>query len=211
MSENQFEATPSIPQPTVRHGYAPPPVEMISLRSFRLASRSGHVIQFEADKPTLVPSNLVSEAMKHGCVPRDRDTIPFYEDLEKSKTEFTGDLRRSVIWLAIDSLVRENNTKNFDGGGLPKANVISDRVGFDVTKPDVLAIYREYHSAKANGVDAPIHPQAALVQQIVDANDRNELISLLPEAGIDPKHVKGMLVRDLRKLMLAKFSGLSAA
>lgn len=186
------------------------PTKMVSLRSFRLATRHGHIITVVAKQPFNCPFAAVQDAMQAGCVPYKLEDAPFLDDLGRAKAEFTGDLRRSLVLLAIDSLVKENKAKNFEGNGAPKVTVLSDRVGFDITKDERTRLYREYHSLRSNNEELQVHPQAELVQRVIDADTREELTQLFPDVGINSRQVQGTSTRDLKKLMLSKFSGLLA-
>lgn len=184
--------------------------QMISLRNFRLASLSGHVIQVKAKEPFDCPDDVVEEAMKAGCAPANAEDQPFYDDLSRAKVDFHGDLRRSMVFMAISAIVKDNNVKHFDGGGLPKAAVISDRLGYDVTPKEVGAVYQIYLSCKSEGTTFELHPQAQHVMRVVEATDRAELMLLADEFGIEEGKAKGMSARDLRKLLLSKLNGAAA-
>ena len=181
--------------------------EMLSLRTFRLASLSGHVVQFEANTPRRVPEEAVAEAMAKGCVPVDQADIPFYEDLTRSKVDFQGDLRKSLIFLAAQAVAKENNVKNFDGGGIPRASVISERLGYDVTAKEVLPVYQLLLQVKNGESEFVVHAKAEHVMRVVEASERAELLLLADEFGIDEKKAKGLQSRELRKLLLTKLNG----
>ena len=183
--------------------------EMISLRAFRLASTTGHVIEFEARTPRYVPEAAVPEAMAAGCVPADDAAIPFYDDLSRAKVEFQGDIRRSMIYLAVKMIAEANVTKEFDGGGTPKTAVISDRLGFEVSRKEVVDVYQQYLSAKADGREFALHPQAQNILRVIEAETKDELIALAEEFDVDGAKAKGLVVKDLRKLLLVKFSGIA--
>lgn len=184
-------------------------IEMVSLRKFRLATTKGHVILFEAKKPKKVPEDVVAEAMAAGCVPtKDSDAL-FIDDLTRSKVEFQGDIRRSVLLLAVDVIAKENDAKNFNGAGTPKAKVLSERLGFDVTQGEVTSIWQEYMGAKNNGVELPMHPDAQKVIAVLSAEDRETLCALAAQFDMPKDRLEGLSTRDARKLLLTKFHGLS--
>lgn len=184
-------------------------IEMISLRTFRLATTRGHVIHFQAKKPKFVPDEIAAEAMAAGCVPTKDADAPFIDDLSRSKVEFQGDIRRSVLLLAVDVLAKENDSKNFSGAGIPKIKVLSDRLGFDVTTSEVTAVWQEYMGAKNNGVDLPMHPDADKVIAVLCAEDRESLRALAVQFGVPVDRLDGLPTRDARKLLLTKFHGLT--
>lgn len=185
-------------------------IEMISLRNFRLATTRGHVVHFKAKEPKLVPDEIAAEAMAAGCVPTREADAPFIDDLTRAKVEFQGDIRRSVLLLALDTIAKANNAKHFNGAGVPKANILSDRLGFDVTPTEVNAAWQEYNAAKSQGVDLPLHPEAANVVAVLGAEDRETLAALAVQFDVPKDKLEGLSTRDARKLLLTKFHGLSA-
>src|SRR5690606_22283912 len=118
--------------------------QMKSLRTFRLASTTGHVVQFIANEARDVHPDLVQEAMAHGCVLVDPADQPFYDDLARAKVDFTGDIRKSMLYLAVKSLAEENDTRKFDAGGSPKAAVVGDMLGLTIGKREVNDMFQQY-------------------------------------------------------------------
>lgn len=184
--------------------------EMISLRTFRLPSLTGHVILFEANTPRNVPDAVVPEAMAAGCVPTDAAAIPFHEDLSRAKVEFQGDVRRSMLFLAVKLIAENNVAKDFDGGGTPKTTVVAARLGYEVSRQEVIDVYQQYLTVKSEGREYALHPQAQNILRVLEAESKDELIDLAEEFGVDGAKAKGLVVKDLRKLLLVKFSGIAA-
>lgn len=183
---------------------------MISLRSFRLESTKGHVLQFIAKEPKFVPEAVVSEAMAAGCVMEDATDAPFYDDLSRAKVEFVGDVRKSMIFLAVKRLMEENDHKKFDGSGTPKHEAVSEALGFDVVHSEVAELYQQYLQVVAEDLDFALHPSAPNIQRVLEAASKAELVELAVEFGVEDKKAKGLTVRDLRKLLLVKLSGVAA-
>lgn len=185
--------------------------KMISLRNFRLESTKGHVLLFVANEPKDVPTALVSEAMAAGCGMADPADAPFYDDLTRARVEFTGDVRKSMIYLAIQAIAEKNDVKkDFDGSGTPKHEAVSDMLGFDVVQSEVTDVFQQYMQVLAGDIEYPLHPAAANIQRVLEAGSKNELVALATEFAVDKEKTKGLTVRDLRKLLLVKFSGLAA-
>lgn len=184
---------------------------MISLRTFRLETTKGHIVSFVAKEPKFVPDAVVSEAMAAGCVPADESDQPFYDDLSRAHVEFTGDVRKSMLYLAIKSVVDKNDvTKDFDGAGVPKHEAVSAALGFEVFQAEVAAVYQQYLQVLAEDIDFPLHPAAPNIQRVLEAANKAELVELAVEFGNEEKKVKGLSVRDLRKMLLVKLSGVAA-
>lgn len=184
---------------------------MISLRSFRLETTKGHVLAFTAKEPKFVPAAVVSEAMAAGCVPADEADQPFYDDLTRARVEFVGDVRNSMLYLAVKAVIEKNDvTKDFDGSGVPKHESVSAALGFEVFQPEVTAIYQQYLQVQAENIEFPLHPAAPNIQRILEASSKAELVDLAVEFGHDEKKAKGLSARDLRKMLLVKLSGVAA-
>lgn len=184
--------------------------QMKSLRTFTLATTLGHTIHFKSEQPTYVPPPAVPFAMEAGCVMVDAADAPFFDDLGRAKVEFVGDLRASIIYLAIDKVAAKNDPKDFDGSNYPKAKVIADMLGFDVLPSEVAPLYQQYLGLKQDGKDFPLAPEALNVQRVMDATSKNELVLLAEEFDIDEAKAKGLVAKELRKLLMVKLSGVAA-
>lgn len=184
--------------------------DFISLRSFRLESTTGHVAIFEANKPRFIPDALVPAAMAAGCVPVNAADTPFYEDQSRAKVEFTGDIRKSMIFLAVKHIAEQNNVKDFDGGGTPKTAVVSGLIGYEVARKEVVDLFQQYLQLKSEGQEYAMHPQAHNIMKVIQAEDRDDLVSIAEEFGVPTDKAKGLQMRDLRKLLLVKLSGVAA-
>lgn len=185
-------------------------INMLSLRSFRLATTTGHVVHFKANTPTPVPDAAVQAAMNAGCVPVDKEDQPFIDDLNRVKIEFVGNMRKSLIFLAMDVLSRENSPKNFDGGGRPKTEVLTERLGFDVPAKERTAVWQDYMTAKNGGGEFQLHSEAEAAMECITATDLEELRTLAVTNGFTAEQTNGLSSRDLRTLLLSKFSGIAA-
>lgn len=186
-------------------------IEMISLRTFRLATTKGHIVRFEAKKPRMVPDEIAADAMAAGCVPTNDKDAPFIDDMTRANVEFQGDIRRSVVLLAIESIAKSNEPKNFGGGGVPRAKVLSERLGFDVTPTEVTALWQEYMGAKNSGTELAMHPQAQQVLSVLNAEDRETLLALATQFDVPADKLEGLSTRDARRFLLTKFHGLTNA
>lgn len=184
-------------------------VTMHSLRTFTLYTTKGHCIRFEAKKPREVPNEIVQEAMTAGCVPVDENDIAGFEDLSRAKVEFQGDLRKSILYLAMEVFAHENNPKNFNAGGRPKANILSERLGFEVGSAETQSSWENYLSVKNSGSDVALHPNAKDVVAVISAEDAPELRALASKQGIPPTALEGLTVREIRKVLLTKLNGVT--
>lgn len=183
--------------------------DFISLRSFRLESTKGHIVLFEANVPRFIPDAIVPEAMAAGCAPVDKSDIPFYEDKSRAAVEFQGDMRSSLVFMAAKHVALRNNSKDFTGGGAPKAQVLTEALGFDVNQKEATEQFQRYSASVQDGFDVPLHPQAANVLKVIEAGDRDELLDLGVEFGVEKDKAKGLTLRELRKTLLVKLTGVA--
>lgn len=181
--------------------------QMISLRSFRLETKTGHVLQFVAREPMYVPPSAVPDAMAAGCVPASEADVPFVEDSTRTRVEFVGDIRKSMLFLAIGEIVQRNIAKEFDGSGTPKTAVVADLIGFEVARREVVELFQKFMETR--GQDLELHPAAENIRHVLRAEDKAELMELAEEFGLDTAKAKGLQIRDLRKQLLIKLGGVA--
>ena len=114
------------------------PVLMVHVRKFTMHTLSGHSIGFQGpSKPVPVPPAAVQEALSRGAAPKDEVDMPDLsgekpDRLERAAAEPQGEERKTLIVEAMKDLVGMNNAADFDSNGVPKANKVSDIVGFRV-------------------------------------------------------------------------------
>ncbi len=180
--------------------------KMISLRTFRLPTLSGHVLQFTANQERDVPEAAVKDAMTAGCAFVDASDTPFYDDMSKAKVGFSDSIKKSTLYLVLKSIAEDNEAKNFDGGGVPKLSVVNDKLGFDVSKREVQDMYQQYLSIKSDGGEFPLHANAPNVLRVVEATTNAELIELGKEFGYEEANLKGRSTRDLRRILFTKLN-----
>jgi hypothetical protein len=182
---------------------------MLSLRSFRCATTHGHVINFVAKEPVMVPDAVVSEAMAAGAVPANDADVPFIENAARARVEFIGDVRKSMLYLAVKTICEENDTKNFDGGGSPKQSAVGDLLGLTIGKAELRDVFQQYLSIKSSGQDFPLHPNATNILRVIEAGSKEELLELADEFGESKSKLGGMQIKDLRRALLVKLNGLA--
>lgn len=183
--------------------------KMKSLRKFRLASTNGNVQMIDVGDNDVHP-DLVQEAMAAGMVPANAEDAPKFEDNARAKVDFTGDVRKSMIYLAVKSVAEENDVQKFDGGGSPKPAVVSDMLGLTVNKRELNDVYQIYLTLKGSGESYDLHPNAPNILRVIEAQSHAELAELAKEFGVDEKSIEGRSVKDLRRLLLVKLNGNAA-
>lgn len=182
---------------------------MISQRTFRLETTTGHVIHFEAKSPSWVAPEAVEDAMKAGCVHVDANDASFHDDLSRAKSDVTGDLRRSVLFLAVSAIAKRNNAKDFTGAGIPKVAAVEEAVGFECNANEIRDVYQQYQTHATGNGDFVLHPQSQNLMRVIEASTKDELLELALEFGVDFEKAEGLVSRDLRRLLMAKFAGVA--
>ena len=146
---------------------------MKSLRRFRLASLTGHVINFEPNKPINVPKAVLSEALAAGCALVDEsgellDDSAMERDDSSVHTGFAPALRESVLILTLDGIRKHNRASEFDAGGVPLPDVVAKRSNIETNKKEVGQLWRKLLE-QVNGTDdaeLKLHPDAVKVEVI---------------------------------------------
>lgn len=179
--------------------------EMVSIRKFNLSTTTGHMIHFEAGVPKFVPDEVVPHAMQAGCVPANAVDQAIFDSVSKAKVQVAGELRQSLLNVAIDEMVRENTPRKFDGSGTPKPEELSKRLGFEVFKEETRVAFQKYMSARKQGEEVLLHKDTERVMRAIDAESHADLSVLAMECGLDPSYAAGLKTKDLRKEILSKF------
>lgn len=103
----------------------------VSTITRRIASTTGHVIIFEANKPKFVPESVREELLEYGILPVDGD-LPITEEGNKEKP-VTGTKRIDKIIAALAQIADLNDSNDFTAGGLPTLDAVFKLTGFEVT------------------------------------------------------------------------------
>lgn len=180
--------------------------KMISLQNLRLDTVEGAVLRFKPNVPTYVPPRAVAAALAKGCAHVDEKDRTFHEDMSRARVDFSGELRQSLLFLAVNSLMEKNNPKDFDGGGVPLAAAVTDLVGFDVAGSEMPPIHQLWHQVQ-DGAEFTLHENANQVQNVMEASSKAELLEIAKGLELEDAEVKSLNVKPLRKLLLTKLSG----
>lgn len=182
--------------------------EMISLRNFRLASTSGHIIQFEAKVPRNVPSAVVREALAAGCgfVDQADAESAAPDDDARVRAGFNAGLRRSLIYAILARVLKSNNPKEFDSGKMPKTEVVSKALGIELGKDELKNAWQALQHANSTGEELAVHEDTEAVLNILDAESKADLLLVAREQNFTEEEVSGLQPKDLRKHMLARYA-----
>ena len=185
---------------------------MLMLQTRRIASTSGHAVQFTSKVPHFVPREMVRECLHAGAVICDESgQIVADDDTTVKRVEFAGDLRVSLLYLLYQRLIKENKSANFTSGQVPKVEIVSRCLAFDVNAKEVKKTWQDFQTAINSGGDLKLHKDAQMVLDIIDANDNSDLQLLAAEMNVPEDETSGLTSRDLRALLLTKFDGLTNA
>ena len=180
-------------------------IMMESLRSFTLRTLKGHAVRFVARIPRPVPKIIAQEAMAQGCAPVNKEEIPFIDDMGKAKIEFDRNMRRAILFIALDALCTENDTTKFSGSGCPKESIIEEMTSIPIQKKELGKLMDEYRNCKSTGSELPSHPRANEVYAIVQAENKDDLLELAKEAGYPVDKAAGLVSKDLRRMLISKY------
>jgi hypothetical protein len=120
-------------------------------RDYLLRSINGYAIEFEANKPVIVPHRAVDEAIAIGAVmanPEQQKTL--VTDPKVLKEAPMGFEREQMMFTAMTGMAEANDTESFTPGGKPKLEAVKDIVGFDVDRKEVNAVWDKVMQARAN-------------------------------------------------------------
>lgn len=123
---------------------------MKSLRAFRLATLSGHVIQVPANTPVHIPDGVMSQALAEGMVPTDEPiateaVVPTAPppaeppdlsdaDLDDPVDEDEEPSVDALLEDAIRVVLERADPDDFKADGSPKANVVNAELPLHVDR-----------------------------------------------------------------------------
>jgi len=177
------------------------PVLMKCPRNYILRTRLGHVVSFIADEPTLVPDAAYAEALSKNIIPVERpDTEKPYFEL--AHADITGTLRDALIYRAIHETVLRNSPEDFQGGGVPKAKLISDQVGVTVSATEVGKYYQNYRQIIAENSDLPSHDKIDLVLELQSCSTRKQMEEFAEQIDMPLPATKSKSLKELKGALL---------
>ena len=183
-------------------------MHMTHTRDFRLASKTGVIIQFVAGEKVWVPPHAVHEAMGVGAQPalEEGESLPPVVGNIARKIVFVGPLRDSLIFGAIEKIVAENDTAKFDGAGIPKVKAVSDMLGFDVQKSELGAMHRRFREVRANNEKWQYHPTTEAVFDTLAATTLPDLEMVAKVNGLAQDSFPAMTFAEARKTVLLQLT-----
>lgn len=182
------------------------PTYMKCARNYTLRSISGHILHFEADKPTLVPDAMIDEALAVNIIPADGGYAPSTEESAPKtmrSVAMSVELREALLLNAIDEIYREANVQDFDGGQRPKATAITERSGLDITATERSKLWDKYRDLKATNLDLPRPKNFELVADVQRLTSKRDLLAAATDFGVPETVYKGASIKELKSAVLA--------
>lgn len=177
---------------------------MICPRDYTLRTQSGHIVRFEAGKPTPVPEALYAEALARNIMPAteqlDTDSIA---PKHAGNVRITGPLRDALVYDAIQTLLQRNNHEDFDAGAQPKAIAIEAISGVKLSNQERTKYYDNYRDLIGSNSELPTHPNVALVQELQSLTTRAQLKGFAEDQGYDFSKLTGRANADLKAQLLS--------
>lgn len=176
-------------------------VPMVCPRDYVLRTRMGHTITFKAGEPTGVPEAAYSEALAKNILPVQNvdDERPVFE---LATAEITGTLRDALIFDTIHNMVTENSVEEFAGGGIPKASVVSAKIGVPVSASEIGKYWQLYREIKGENGPLPQHPNMELVREVQALATRKQLEEYARDLDVPLSKSKGKSLSELKTFLL---------
>lgn len=170
-------------------------------RDYTLRTTLGHIIFFKADEPTKVPEAVYHEALAKNILPCE---VPNGEkpNFDMAEGRVTGPLRDALVFEAIQTLVKRNNSEDFTGGGMPKAASLTRESGVDVSGSEASNFWNRYKQIVAENTEFPTHPNVELVRELNGSSTRKQLEQFATDLGIDIRHLKGKSLAQVKSFLL---------
>ena len=189
-------------------------VPMISLKTMEVISTLGHSVRFVGSPKGLAEPHItnvhpaiVQECLAKGAMVVDSGDQPFIDENAKIKAAFApGELRTSIVFLVMQRMKEQNNAKLFTSGGIPKAEVVSQMLGFDVTDKEMKTLWQQFQSAVNGDKELDVDPRAKLALDVMDAANVDELKMVASEMNVPTDETDGLTTKDLKQLLLSKFA-----
>lgn len=186
--------------------------KMISLRNYRLATLAGPIFTFKAKVPRDVSPECVQAALAAGCALVDPNDQQFIDDVTKNKVAFGGDARKSLLFLACQELIKENDPKKFTAGGIPRVPAIEALLGFDVNAKEITEAFQAASDVKRNSAEFELHSSAEPALRVIRADGRDDLLMIAMDLFDEEfnQRLEGLETRQIRTAMLNKLANNAA-
>lgn len=117
------------------------------LKTINIGSLSGRSILFEKGKPTHVPREMHTEVMARGVLPCDDEgkvgevQVDPAPEADLTMAPEDAQDRAEALEGAIKQVVKRNDSRDFTGGGVPSASVLSSILKWRVDQKEVRPVW----------------------------------------------------------------------
>ena len=128
------------------------PIKMVlHNRSYTLRTTLGHSIHFPKGEPVNVPTMLLSQAMAIGAQPVEGETAELEAPEVPEPEPADPEERLSRVKMAAEEIYEANDPDTFTASNNPKLAVLSDKVGFKVSKRELQIVLNARSEELENG------------------------------------------------------------
>ena len=182
------------------------PIYMKCARNYTLRSLAGHIVDFQADVPRLVPDVCVDEALAVNIIPCNGENAPEAEEAAPKvmrAVAMSPELREALLLNAIHDIYREANVADFDGGQRPKAQAITERSGLEITAAERSKLWDKYRDLKATNTELPRPKNFELVADAQRLTSKRDLLLAAADLGVPETVTKGASIKEIKAAVLA--------
>jgi hypothetical protein len=121
-------------------------VKMVLDRRAVLRHPSGHSFEFLPGQPLSIPPNCVKAVLgMGGRAAEDKEMDLSEEEVDHRPNYGPTDPEERIeeIVVKVKEMIENNQREDWTGTGTPNINVLSSRLGYKVTKPEVLEAFNQ--------------------------------------------------------------------
>lgn len=169
-------------------------------RNYTLRSLTGHILTFKANTPRAVPDICVEEALAVNIIPCDGYGPEAPDDAPKvlHTPSMSIEMREALLLHAIDEIYRDADSKDFDGGGKPKAAAISDKAGVPIGANERNRLWDKYRDIRGSNSDLPRPRNFELIADAQRLVTKKDLMAFAQNADVDTKPLEGMTTKEIK-------------
>lgn len=116
-------------------------------RNHTVTSTMGHSIAFKKGVATHVPREMEREVLAAGAYTAEGEGEVDMDDTKKGPVALEGDERIEMLKMILADMKVRNDREDFTATGTPKVKAVAEAAGFDVTAPEIGALWTEMNQA----------------------------------------------------------------
>jgi hypothetical protein len=155
--------------------------EVVSNRTYTLATTKGHVVRFYKGIPKNVPNVILEDCMSVGILPTDDNDVPNAEERNPLLPHAAvGSERVRQIREVVEALIERNQRGDFAASGLPSLVVLNEALGYKIEQSELGKVW---HTIRQEQAESRILSQEEMKHEgPVKPNDSAELAVALEDA-----------------------------